>query len=194
MEYEGRVRLRVRAFPLEVFGGEAAPRDILEQEWWLAALQEAAAEFAPYPADDWPTTTMPAFEGAWCALQQGDEPGLDFDLRLRRAFFGQGRNIGRREVVMEIAGEAGLDVKAFQRLFDGTQPREAVLAEGQVGSEQFSVRGTPTLMTEDGRKLRLPMAFPRLRNRRVVAVAPLPCYGAACLESVRGLFDAVLLR
>jgi len=37
-EYQGRVRLRVRPFPLEVMGGEAAPRAILEQEWWLAAI------------------------------------------------------------------------------------------------------------------------------------------------------------
>jgi hypothetical protein len=31
-EYEGRVRVRVRPFPLEVAGSGPAPRDILEQE------------------------------------------------------------------------------------------------------------------------------------------------------------------
>jgi hypothetical protein len=39
-EYQDRVRLRVRPYPLEVMGGEAAPRAILEQEWWLAAIPE----------------------------------------------------------------------------------------------------------------------------------------------------------
>lgn len=38
-EYEGRVRVQVRPFPLEVAGSGPAPRDILEQEWWLAAIQ-----------------------------------------------------------------------------------------------------------------------------------------------------------
>jgi hypothetical protein len=45
-EYEGRLTLRIRPFPLELLDGEAAPRDILEQEWWLAAIQEPAAAFA----------------------------------------------------------------------------------------------------------------------------------------------------
>ena len=44
-EYQDRVRRRVRPFPLEAMGGEAAPRAILEQEWWLAALQEPRAAF-----------------------------------------------------------------------------------------------------------------------------------------------------
>ena len=38
-EYQARMWLRLRPFPLEVVDGEAAPRDILAQEWWLAALQ-----------------------------------------------------------------------------------------------------------------------------------------------------------
>jgi predicted DsbA family dithiol-disulfide isomerase len=100
-EYEGRVR--VRPFPLEVAGSGPAPRDILEQEWWLAAIQEPAADFAPYEGDDWPTTTLPAFEATWFAFRQGEEVGSDYDLRVRRAFFAEGRNIGRREVLLEIA-------------------------------------------------------------------------------------------
>ena len=59
-EYEGRVRLRVRPFPLEIMGGEAAPRAILEQEWWLAAIQEPRAAFDPWHGETWPTTTLPA--------------------------------------------------------------------------------------------------------------------------------------
>ena len=108
-EYAGRVRLRTRPFPLEI-GGDPAPRDILDQEWWLAALQEPLAEFAPYQGDDWPTTTLPAFEAAWAAVQQGEAAGHDYDLRVRRAFFAQGRNIGRRAVLLDLAKEAGLDL------------------------------------------------------------------------------------
>jgi predicted DsbA family dithiol-disulfide isomerase len=90
-------------------GGEAAPRRILEQEWWLAAIQEPLAEFKPFEGDDWPTSTLPAFEAAWCARQQNEASFLDFDLRIRRAFFAEGLNIGRREVLLGLAAAAGLD-------------------------------------------------------------------------------------
>jgi predicted DsbA family dithiol-disulfide isomerase len=191
-EYRGRVRLRTRPFPLEVAGGEAAPRDILAQEWWLAALQEPAAAFAPYQGDDWPTTTLPASDAAWCAFQQGDAAGFDYDLRVRRAFFAQSRNIGRREVLLEIAQEAGLDLPAFTRALDSGAARAAVLEEARLGRERYGVRGTPTVMLADGTKLRHPIAFPRMHERRVVGVMPLPCCGEGCLDATRALFEQAL--
>ena len=193
-DYEGRVRLRPRPFPLEVAGGEAAPRDILAQEWWLAALQEPAAAFAPYQDDDWPTTTLPAFEAAWCAFQQGDAAGYDYDLRVRRAFFAQSRNIGRPEVLLELAGEAGLNLPAFTRALESGAARAAVLEEARLGRERYGVRGTPTMMLEDGTKLRHPIAFPKMRQRTVVGVMPLPCCGAGCLDATRELFEQALHR
>ncbi|MGH2345454.1 MAG: DsbA family oxidoreductase, partial [Chloroflexota bacterium] len=152
-EYRGRVKLRVRPFPLEVLGGEPAPRDILEQEWWLAAIQEPAAAFVPYTAPTWPNTTLSAFDAVWCAAQQDEAAAYDYDLRVRRAFFGESRDIGTRDVLLEIAGEAGLDLPSFTRAFDSGAAREPVLAEGRLGRERYTVRGTPTLMLPDGTKL-----------------------------------------
>ena len=191
-EYEGRVRARVRPFPLEVVGSGPAPRDILEQEWWLAAIQEPAADFAPYESDDWPTTTLPAFEAAWCAFRQGEEEGHDYDLRVRRAFFAEGRNIGRREVLLEIAEEAGLDLRRFERAFRSGEAREAVLEECRLGKESYRVRGTPTLMLPNGTKLKHPIAFPAIKERRVVAIKELPCCGEGCLDATRDLFEQAL--
>lgn len=135
-EYQGRVRLRVRPFPLELMGGEAAPRDILEQEWWLAALHEPAAAFAPYRGQSWPATTLPAFEAAWCATQQGEAAGHDYDLRVRRAFFSESRNIGQREVLIELAQEAGLDLATFTVLWGSGVAHNAVLEESRLGQER----------------------------------------------------------
>jgi predicted DsbA family dithiol-disulfide isomerase len=191
-EYAGRVRLRVRPFPLEVMGGEAAPRRILEQEWWLAALQEPLAEFKPFTGDVWPTTTLPAFEVAWCAAQQSDDALLRFDLRVRQAFFGESRNIGRREVLLELANETGLDVDRIKSALDDGTAREAVLAEARAGQEQYRVRGTPTLMLADGTKLRAPIAFARMHAERVVGVMPLPCHGEECLQATRELLERAL--
>ncbi len=187
-EYAGRVRLRTRPFPLEV-GGEPAPRDILEQEWWLAALQEPAAEFAPFRGDDWPATTLPAFHAAWAAARQGEAIGHAFDLRIRRAFFAQGRNIGRPDVLVEVAREADLDLDRFTRDMHSGEAEAQVLAERQEGRDRYGVRGTPTLMLADGTKLSAPLAEPRLRNRRIVAIGRLPCYGDSCRDAVRALFD-----
>ncbi len=191
-EYRGRVKLRLRAFPLEVLRRDPAPRDILEQEWWLAALQEPDARFAPYPGDDWPTTTLPAFDAVWAASRQAPSIGMDFDLRVRRAFFGEGRNIGRHQVLCEIAAEAGLDMREFERDFASPVARAAVLEEGRIGRKLFHVRGTPTVMRSDGTRLHLPIAFPTLRNRKIVAMSALPCCGDGCLDATRALFARVL--
>ncbi len=192
-EYQGQVRLVERAFPLEVYGGGPPNRKELELEMWLAALQEPGAAFRPF-GDDWPTTTLPAFEGAWCAFQQGEMIGRDFDLRIRQAFFAEGRNIGRREVMVDLAHEAGLDMDRFARSFDNGQARAAVLEEGRLGKERYGVRGTPTIMLSDGTKLRHLIAYPRIREGRILAVDRLPCCGEGCYEATRELFEKARIQ
>ncbi len=191
-EYQGRVKVRERAFPLEVFGGGGPVRDELEVEKWLAALQEPMAEFHPYEGSDYPKSTLLAFDAAWCAYQQGDEAGHDYDLRLRKAFFAQSRNIGKREVLFEIAGEAGLEMTLFTRQFDSGEARQHILAEGQLGHDQYRVHGTPTIMLSDGTKLRHPIAYARMEGTKILQVAPLPCHGEGCLEITRGFFEKAL--
>ncbi len=192
-EYEGRVRLVEKAFPLEVYGGGPPDRTELELEIWLAALQEPKAVFKPF-GEDWPTTTLPAFEAAWCAFQQGESTGRDFDLRIRRAFFAEGRNIGKREVMLELAHEANLDMEHFTRLFNSDQPRAAVLEEGKLGKEKFGVRGTPTVMLSDGTKLRHKMSYPNIKNGKIISVGKLPCCGEECYQATRELFEKALTK
>jgi predicted DsbA family dithiol-disulfide isomerase len=191
-EYQKRVRFRIRPFPLEVADAEAAPRDILEQEWWLAALQEPSARFVSFQGDEWPTTTLPAFEAVWCATQQNEDLAHIYDLRIRQAFFAESRNIGRRDVLLTLAEEVGFDMQEFVRAFDSGVARVKVLEERRVGLEQYRVRGTPTLMLADGTRLRPPIAFPVMRERKVVAVGKLPCCGADCLDATRALVEQVL--
>lgn len=176
--------------PLELHG-DAAPRDILEQEWWLAAIQEPLAKFGPMP-EDWPTTTLPAFDAAWCAFQQGEAIGLDYDLRVRRAFFAEQRNIGKEAVLLEIAQEAGIDVDAFRKLLESGRAREAILAEAAEGREKYGVRGTPTIMLADGTRLHAPIAAPEMHDRKVTGVRPLPCRGDECLDATRELFNRAI--
>lgn len=190
-EFEGRVRLVDRAFPLEVYGGGPPDRQELELEIWLAQLQEPEAVFKPF-SDDWPTTTLPAFEAAWCANLQGERIGREFDLRIRQAFFAEGRNIGRREVMLDLARETGLDMDAFARPFNNGEALAAVLEEGKLGKEHFNVRGTPTLMLSDGTKLRHPLAFPNIKGGKIVSVGRLPCCGDGCYNATRDFFVRAL--
>lgn len=192
-EYEGRVRLVTRAFPLEVYGGGPPDREELELEMWLAALQEPKAVFKPF-GKDWPVTTLPAFEAAWCAFQQGEAIGREFDLRIRRAFFAEARNIGQRGVMLELAREAGLDMEHFTRHFESGEARAAVLEEGKLGKEKFGVRGTPTVMLGDGTKLRHPMAYANIQDGRILSVGKLPCCGEGCYEATREMFEKALHR
>jgi predicted DsbA family dithiol-disulfide isomerase len=193
-DYIGRVNLRERPFPLEIYGGEAAPRDILEQEWWLAAIQEPEAQFNRFRGDDWPTTTLPAFQAVWSVAKMEPNKVHDFDLRVRRAFFAEGRNIGKRETMLDLAGEASLDISLFTRLLDSDDSRASVLKEAKLGKEHFGVRGTPSIMLSDGTRLRHVMAFPHLRERKIVAVDRLPCHAESCMESTRNLFEQALKR
>jgi predicted DsbA family dithiol-disulfide isomerase len=191
-EYEGRVVIRTRFFPLELLRPGGPPRPLLEQEWWLAAIQEPAAAFAPYPIDDWPVTTLPAFDAAWAAGRQGEDAFFDYDLRIRTAFFAEGRNIGRADVLVELAREAALDVPRFERDFANPEARLAVIDESKVGREQFRVRGTPTLTLADGTHLRLPITYPRIKEHRIVGMGALECVGEECSAAMRALFDRAL--
>jgi predicted DsbA family dithiol-disulfide isomerase len=117
---------------------------------------------------------------------------MDYDLRVRRAFFGEGRNIGRCEVLLDIAREASLDMERFQRDVGSQEARAAVLEESRIGREQFQVRGTPTLTLADGTHLQLPIAFPRIRAYRIMGIAPLECVGEMCSAEMRAIFERAL--
>jgi hypothetical protein len=176
---------------LEVADGEAAPRGIPEQDWWLAAPQEPTARCAPFQGDEWPTKKLPAFAAVWCATQQNEDLARVYDLRIRQAFFAESRDSGRRDVLLMLA-EVGLDRQAFAHAFDSGAARVNVLEERRVGRGQYRVRGTPTLMLADGTGLRPPVAVPVMREREVVAFGKLPRCGEGCLDAIRALVEQAL--
>lgn len=191
-EYRDRVRVVPKAFPLEVYGGGPPDRKELELEIWLAAIQEPMAEFRPF-GSDWPLTTLPAFDAALAAFQQGEEAGRKYDLRIRQAFFVEGRNIGRPDVLIDLAREIGLDLDHFTRMFYRQETRDAVLAEGKLGHERYQVRGTPTMMLEDGTRLRFPAGYPKIQDGKIISVGKAPCCGEGCDELIRQMFEKALV-
>ncbi len=113
-------------------------------------------------------------------------------MRVRRAFFAEGRNVGRTDVLLEIAKEAGLDISDFNRAIAAGEARTWVLQESRLGRERYKVHSTPTVMLADGTRLQLPIAFPVMRGRKIVAVGTLPCCGDGCLDATRCLFEQAL--
>lgn len=190
-EYTGRGRLRERAFPLEVYGGGPPDRTELELEIWLAALQEPRALFRPFK-ETWPTTTLPAFDGAWSAAQQGEQIGRDFDLAIRRAFFAEGLNIGDPNVILDLAKRANLDLDKFKTVIDSGEARKAVLEEGRLGKESFEVRGTPSIITSKGKRFRHPLAYPNIKDGKILSVGRMPCFGEGCDDLIRTMFEETL--
>lgn len=97
-------------------------------------------------------------------------------------------------MLLEIVEEAGLDTQPFRAAFESGEARAAVSAAVRMGRERYRVRGTPTRMLSDGQKLKHPIAFPKLRERRVAGVGELPCWDEGCLQKTRGLFEQALLN
>lgn len=180
------------AFPIELIDGEPPPRDILEQEWWLAALQEPLAKFNPFTGERFPTTTLPAFDAVKAAERQGEEAALAYDLRVREAFFRDSADIGNGDVLRELGRDVGLDLNDFDRDRSSGDMRQRVLEDQRLGREEFGVRGTPTLVLPDKHRVRLPIGFARMHERRIIGVMPLPCSGDGCLAKMREIFDRAL--
>jgi len=191
-EYEGRVRVRTRAFPLQLVGAAVAPRALLAEEWWLAAVQEPAAEFSAFTGDDWPTDTLPAFIAVHAVADQDERLAHSLDFRVRRAFFAESRNIGKPDVLLDLVRDVGGDVDHVTHALANDAVREAVEQEARLGRERYGVRGTPTLMLEDGTRLDMPMATPRIARGRIVAVHEQTCLGDACRAATRALFERAL--
>ena len=184
--------MRTRAFPLQLVGAAVAPRALLAEEWWLAAVQEPTAEFSAFTGDDWPTDTLPAFIAVHAVADQDERLAHSLDFRVRRAFFAESRNIGKSDVLLDLVRDVGGDVDHVTRALADDAVREAVEQEARLGRERYGVRGTPTLMLEDGTRLDMPMATPRIARGRIVAVHEQTCLGDACRAATRALFERAL--
>ena len=121
-EYGDRVHMRFKGFLLRPHPQAGRKPGPDHPERWAKIAENGAdvgIQFGVYPADrDLPTHSLPGLEAAKCAALQGPEAFRRMDLRLMEAYFGEGRDISDRAVLLELAGESGLDVEKFQESFD----------------------------------------------------------------------------
>lgn len=102
--------LRIRAWPLQLINGKPLDPDHIAAE--ITALRGSVRPdlFRGFSVETFPKTSMTAFALAAAADQTGDAVVSEtVGMALRDAVFEQGLDIGRPEVVAEIAARFGLD-------------------------------------------------------------------------------------
>lgn len=70
---------------------------------------------------------------------------------LRQAFFEQGRDIARREVLDEVVAECGLPAAAIDRVLDDGEAHAALAEDLELAHKQ-AVQASPTLLFNEGRQ------------------------------------------
>ncbi len=143
-DQQGRddIRLRVRAWPLEVVNGTPLDPAFIAEEVDDIRRQVAPDLFQGFSADAFPATSLPALALAHAAYGIDLATGERMSLTLRDLLFEQRTDIADPRVLQGLAGEHGITG------FDPTDTG-AVLADHAEGAQR-GVIGSPHFFTDDG--------------------------------------------
>lgn len=136
------VRLRVRAWPLEVVNGHPLDAHFIDEEVRDIRAQVAPDLFGDFRVASFPRSSMPALALGAAAYEVDDEVGEAVALRLRTLLFEEGRDVADPRVLDEVARAHGVPAP-----FDDEAAVLVDHAEGQrrgvVGSPHFFVSDVP---------------------------------------------------
>jgi predicted DsbA family dithiol-disulfide isomerase len=119
-----------------------------------ALAADTGVTFRMWERSDFPTWSMPALEAAKCVALQGEELFDALHLRLYRAFFEEGVNIGLSdEVAGVVRALPGLDVSRFLHDYESGKGREAVLDDYETAVREHGVRAIPTVVLPTGQRI-----------------------------------------
>ncbi len=153
---EASAGVRARRRPLELRpppGPLLDPRDPAWRRYWEEVAEEARSEGLDLRQPDLVPWTRKAHE---LAFQAGEEGKFDeVHLTLFRAFLLEGRDIGRVDVLADLARSHGLDWTATRTALDVDKHAGAV-SEARQEAERLGVRGVPTLLAGERRLEGLP--------------------------------------
>ncbi len=137
----------------------------LEINWRYFPLEQVNSAEGP----DWKLWEQPAdyvsrgrgaFQGAISARLQGVEAFDAFHYGLLTAKHVDGKNHGRRNVIVEVARNVGLDMDRFEKHLDDLSMLSDVGEDYEYGRNTLGVFGTPTLVFEDGSSAYMKMLPP----------------------------------
>jgi predicted DsbA family dithiol-disulfide isomerase len=133
--------LRVRAWPLELVNGEPLDADFIAHEVDELRAQVAPDLFTGFDRSRFPATFLPAFALAAHAYRSRPQVGERVSLALRDALFEDGRDIGDRAVLTEIARRHDLRDADLDDRMTVTADWHEGRARGVLGSPHFFVGG-----------------------------------------------------
>ena len=129
------VVMRVRAWPLELVNGAPLDRTTTAEHVEELRTQVSSDLFTHFDPDHFPQTSLPALAVAAAAYRRDDRTGEAVSLALRAAFFEEGRDISRPDVLANVASAHGVDGP-------DTDDDEAVRADWHEGQSR-GVKGSP---------------------------------------------------
>ena len=139
-------------------------------ESWGRANKDAKEErlrFNAWDASrDYPGSSTPPLVAAKCAELQGERALEHFQLALLKAHFEEQRDVSQREILIALAGEAGLDAARFTSDYDGGRLNSVVMAEYEEARSKYRSFGVPTVVFNEG--LPLSSAVPISVYRRAI--------------------------
>ena len=92
------------------------------------------------------TNTVKAHELLHYAKEQGVQPAMME--RLMRAYFTEGKHVGRVDVLADLAAEIGLDADATREALDSGRFTAAVRAD-QAQAQTFGIQGVPFFVIDE---------------------------------------------
>jgi predicted DsbA family dithiol-disulfide isomerase len=135
------VTVRIRAWPLELVNEEPLDPDLVGEEVDALRAQVAPDLFTGFDRAHFPSTSLPALVLSAAAYERSAEVGEQVSLAVRDAMFEQARDIASPDVLLDIAGAAGIELPR-------TDMRQRVLDDWEEG-RQRGVKGSPHFFVDD---------------------------------------------
>lgn len=118
------------------------PPEVREER--SAPLRAMAAEAGLSLANrDWVSNSLPALEAAEFAREHGDFDA--FHHAVFTAYWGEGKDIGKIEVLKEIADSVGLDAEAMAAAVEEGRYRDQVMADYEL-AQRIGFNGVPAFI------------------------------------------------
>jgi predicted DsbA family dithiol-disulfide isomerase len=135
------VRLRVRAWPLELVNGVPLDADSVAHKIDDLRATVAPELFDGFDPTTFPTTTLPALRLTHAAYELTPEAGESVAFELRTLLFEHGVDVSRPDVLDRLAARHGVHVGGAAGAGEGPDPVVADLEEGRrrgvIGSPHF---------------------------------------------------------
>ena len=128
-------------------------------EGFAKHVLESAAPYdnAPVHPDIWKTVRPTSSANAHLILKAAEkiyskEQVVSFSRAIRHGFFVETRDIGKVQILQEIAGECGLDPRALVKALEDGTASAALMRDYQMAHE-LHIKGSPTWIMNSGRQI-----------------------------------------